>query len=279
MKEPVFLKRLVFVKWIVFGLFLVAGNAQANLLITPTRVVFDERNRNAEVTLLNASDTTKVYQILWKEMQQTSDGGYRETVDSTDEHKTASSMIRHSPRKVTIEPGKYQRIKLRYRMPTDLADGEYRSHLMMKVTDVGNDLSGLTHEGKGAKLMLIPKLSFTIPILVRKGEVNPVTDIAGVTLNTQNSEGPKLVIDVSRTGMHSSYGKIFAYMKATHASQVQKIGEVHNIALFPETTVRTVKMPLQVKSVPPGAILQVVYEGDDEFEGQQLGTAAFTYKP
>ena len=59
-----------------------------------------------------------------------------------------------------------------------------------------------------------------------------------------------------------------------------KIGETHNIALYRETGLRKVTIPLQhVDSVPAGALIQVVYEGDGEFEGQQLGTAAFTYNP
>lgn len=270
---------LTWLKWLIYCTCFLGGQAYANLMITPTRVVMDEQNRNAEVTLLNTTETTKVYRILWREMLQTSVGGYVKIDAPTEDDATASGMIRHSPRKVTIGPGKYQRLKLRLRLPADLPEGEYRSHLVMKVTDTGVQASDIAYNGEGAKLRLIPKLSFTIPVIVRKGVNNSSTDIAGVNLNVQSSEGPKLIVDVSHTGDFSSYGKLFAYMKATSSSSVIKIGEAHNIALFRETSLRTITIPLQVEKVPAGAVVQVVYEGDDEYEGQQLGTAAFTYKP
>lgn len=256
-----------------------AGQVQASLMITPTRVVMDERHRTAEVTLLNTTTSTKVYRILWQELRQTESGGYVEIETLADDNPIASKMIQYSPRKVTIEPGKYQRIKLRLRLKGDLADGEYRSQLMMKVTDVGVDPESLESEVDGAHLFIIPKLSFSIPVMVRKGTNDSTTEITSVDLNTQNVDEAKMLVDVSHAGDFSSFGNIYVYMKPAAGGQVEKIGQVHNVALFRETKKRTVIVPLTVTQVPTGAVIQVVYSGEEEYEGQQLGTAAFTYKP
>ncbi|OUR90581.1 hypothetical protein A9Q81_19040 [Gammaproteobacteria bacterium 42_54_T18] len=264
--------------WVIAGVYLFASQVQASLMITPTRVVLDERNRTADVTLLNTTTTTNVYRIQWQQKAQTAQGGYIDLETHTDADHIASDMLRHSPRKVTIGPGKYQRIKLRLRLPADLPDGEYRSHLLMKVVDTGVTTDGVVSEGKGAKLMLIPRLSFSIPIMVRKGQNNSTTGIASLELNTQEDK-PKLMVDVTHQGDFSSYGILTVYMKANDSSPVEKIGEAHNIALFRETALRKASIPLQIDQVPAGAVVQVVYDGDDEYEGQQLGTAAFTYEP
>jgi len=270
---------MLLVKCLICCGSLFAIQVQASLMITPTRVVLDEKNRTAEVTLLNTTTTTKVYRIQWVEMRQTEMGGYKKIEAPTASDFIASDMIRHSPRKVTIKPREYQRIKLSLRLPKGLPDGEYRSHLKMKVTDTGVTADDIPFDGEGAKLRLIPKLSFTIPVVVRKGVIDTSTDIESVRLEVQGAKGPELKVDVVHKGEFSSFGNLIAYMKANNRSEVVKIGETHNIALFRETKLRKVTIPLQINSVPSGAVVQVVYEGDDEFEGQQLGTAAFTYVP
>ncbi len=68
-----------------------------------------------------------------------------------------------------------------------------------------------------------------------------------------------------------------AYMRPANSTQVQKIGELNNIALFTEVDKRKVKIPLWVDSIPNNAIIQVMYQGEDEYEGRTLGQAAFRY--
>merc|ERR1712065_22236 len=85
---------------------------------------------------------------------------------------------------------------------------------------------------------------------------------------------PNLDIEVARFGNFSSYGKVTAYMKKPNSGQVEKIGQVNNISVYPELDSRHVKIPLWVQSIPSGAIVQVVYEGEEEYEGETLGIAA-----
>ena len=65
-------KKYFFVLFLTFGCY--SNIAQASLMIKPTRVVMDERNRSAEVTLLNNSSTTKTYRILWEQKSQKENG-------------------------------------------------------------------------------------------------------------------------------------------------------------------------------------------------------------
>ncbi len=276
------LKRSVRFQWVIWTALIAvfwSATSQASLMITPMRVVMDEKHRTAEVTLLNTTDSTKVYRILWQELAQTALGGYVELMGEGENEYQAGNMIQYSPRQVTIKPGKYQRIKLRLRMKGNMPDGEYRSHLMMKVTDTGIDPETLDVEIGSAHMYLIPKMSFSIPVIVRKGKNDSSTEITSVDLNTQNIEKSKMNVEISHKGVFSSFGNLFVYMKANSGSPVEKIGEAHSVALFRETQQRMVTIPLRVSNVPAGAVIQVVYDGEDEYEGQQLGTAAFTYQP
>ena len=246
----------------------------ASLMIKPSRVVLDERNRTTEVTLLNSSDTTKVYHIEWEEKKQTTAGSYIDVDSSTNEFK-ASSMISHSPRKVTIKPGEYQKIKLRADIPRDLAEGEYRSHLLMRVV---NDEVAPTDDGaKGQKLVIIPLLSFTIPVMVRKGPPKTTSEITSIQQKINKDGQKQLQVNLKHQGDYSSYGNLYAYMKVG-TSSTEKIGEIHNIALFRETSQRIVNIPLHTQDIPKGAIIQVLYKGEDEFEGKILGKAAMRYE-
>ena len=262
-----------FILFLTFGCY--SNIAQASLMIKPTRVVMDERNRSAEVTLLNNSSTTKTYRILWEQKSQKENGAYGKLEDY---EYSASNFIRHSPRKVTIKPGEYQKIKLRVKMPRELADGEYRSHLLMKVTEDNVDFSKYIgdEEVKGTSAIIIPRLSFSIPVLVRKGKIDTKADITSITV-TKNNEGNNIVkVDLAHGGNFSSFGSLAAYMK-TPSGNVVPIGEANNIALFRGTSKRTVDIPLQVPSIPKGAVVQVLYKGDDEFDGQILGKAAIRH--
>ena len=265
----------------IFSLFLalffsgLTNLTHASLMIKPTRVVMDERNRSAEVTLLNNSSTTKTYRILWEEKKQKLNGAY----GGLDEYEfSASQFIRHSPRKVTIKPGEYQKIKLRVRMPKDIENGEYRSHLLMKVTEDNVDFSKYIGDDrpKGASAIIIPRLSFSIPVLVRKGKLETQSDITSITV-TKNNEGKDILrVGIAHEGLFSSFGNLTAYMK-TPTGKTQEVGIANNIALFRGTDKRMVDIPLQIPSVPKGAVVQVLYKGEDEFEGQILGKAAIRY--
>ncbi len=253
--------------------------AFSDIMITPTRLVMDEKNRTAEVTLLNTKKETKVYRIFLSEKIQNAAGGYND-IDTKEGEFIASPMLRYSPKKVSIEPGGYQRIKLSYRMPANLEDGEYRSHLAMKLIDSGVELSDYKQapeNATGMSMTIVPVLSFSIPVIVRKGKIDIDTNINNPDLST--TDGKKaLAVTLHKKGIYSSFGSVHVYMKANAISDVVKIGEITNIAVYRESNSRTVHIPLTTDNIPSGATLQVIYEGDDEYEGTQWGSASFTYQ-
>lgn len=271
-----FAKRLILCLLVLGG---ITSKSYANLMISPTRVVFEEGERTSVVTLLNSSRTTKTYRIELENKIQNINGSYTTlSADALYPGKSAMDFIRFSPRVVTIQPGKYQKIKMRLRTPGDLPPGEYRVHLAMRSIGKETVPTG-AGTGDGMSTQLLPKLSFSIPVIVRKGDPNISTKIDSVEMlpPSKSSAKPNLAVDISRTGNYSSYGAVNAYMKLGSTGQVQKIGQANNVSVFTEVDHRTISFPLWVDSIPANAIIQVIYEGEEEYDGQTLGIAAFRY--
>lgn len=269
----------------LMALLLVSSQqAYANLMITPTRVLFDDNNKTSVVTLLNSTKKTKTYRIELVNKIQQDTGKYVDiSADASYPGQSARDFLRYSPRVVTIEPGKYQKIKLRLRLPAELSPGEYRTHLAMRVID--NDVQvnaqqSETAATEGMKASIIPRVSFSIPVIVRHGDVAMETKIKSVELlpSTNSKAKPSLGVEIQRTGNSSSFGLMNAYMKAPNTNQVQKIGQLNNVALYTELESRQVKIPLWIDSIPNNAVIQVMYQGEEEFEGRTLGQAAFKYR-
>lgn len=240
---------------------------QANLLITPTRAVFDERTRSTVFTLMNTTTKPMTYRVLWEEKRQRDIGGYidLETVDQA--NHPASSMLRQSPRQVTIAPGKFQKVRVSLRRPSNLKPGEYRSHLLFK------SIPGLvspTEDGtqRGQVMQLNANLSFSVPVMVRYQADNVAAKIADIRLaKDPKEENPQLKVRIKREGAISTYGRLVVYMKRPNSSKSEKIGMLNNVAIFRELNEREMTVELQVLNIPKGAVIGVSYEGDDEFEG------------
>jgi len=263
---------------------------RADLMVSPTRAVLDERNRSTQITLLNTTSETRTYQIEWQELRQTEIGTYEAIEEPGPQFHIASPMLRHSPRRVTIAPGSYQRIRLRLRAPADLADGEYRSHLLMKRV-ANSDVQALNmtpgqnpqgSPGGKVSVQFHVNLSFSIPVIVRKGRPSNENAVTSVTMAEDDSrpgeKKPSMMVQLSHKGVFSSFGSVLIYMQAQTDADVETIGMANNVALFRETSSRNIAVPLQVTTIPTGALIKVEYRGREEYEGQLLGESVFRYQ-
>ena len=123
--------RLIAFIMLCYGLLQSTANAGANLMITPTRIVFEERTRTAQVTLMNNGSDTGNYRISFINQNMTDDGRFVE-VKEGEEGMFSNSMVRYSPRQITLPAGQSQVVRLMLRKPRDLKDGEYRSHMLFQ---------------------------------------------------------------------------------------------------------------------------------------------------
>lgn len=172
-----------------------------DLLVTPTRIVFSGRTRSAEVLLKNRGNTSTTYRISFMDLGVNDKGEYNE-VENYD--KSAKDFIRYSPRQVTLEPGGLQKVKLLLRKPSDLADGEYRTHMKFQALPgpgFGEDVEA-TAVTDQVSVRLIPLVGVSIPVIVQKGALKG--HVAMHAIRKAN----KVQITLERRGARSLLGDI-----------------------------------------------------------------------
>ena len=105
--------------------------AMAQLMVTPTRVVFEANERTKQINLINNGTDTGRFKISFVRKNMTPEGGIK-VVEDNEPGLYSDEMVRFSPRLVTLEPGQSQTVRLMLRKKSGTADGEYRSHMLFQ---------------------------------------------------------------------------------------------------------------------------------------------------
>lgn len=215
------------------------AHAAGDLLVAPTRVILDGR-RGTEVILNNIGAEETTYRISLEIKRMSADGKLDdiEPANANEAEKAALALIRYAPRRVTLPPNQPQSIRIGLNPAEGLADGEYRVHMLFRAipkTDAVTDQA----QSSELKIQLTPLYGITIPIIVRKGNLQATAALANARL-ARDEEGPVLEFDASRKGNRSVYGE-FRVLRPGQATPVlvQK-----GIAIYPEIEARKVALPL-----------------------------------
>ena len=255
---------------ILFALF--THQASANLLINPTRVVFNPTDRTTDITLINISQTTNTYRIEWVEKKAKSAGGYDDLTPATVANfPIASSMLRYSPRQVTLGPGEKQTIKMAIRRPEGLANGEYRSHLVFKALPPMGPLAPEKAAGaeEASSMKVNIMLTFAIPVVVKQGALNYQVsmDDAAITYNPTSKAG-SVTVNMSRSGTNSVIGNIDAYWTPTGGKE-QVIGKAGDFNFWPEINQTKATLTwVGTDFAQTDGKLRIVYGGTKDFRNQ-----------
>lgn len=259
------------------------GNAlaEAQLMVSPTRVVFDGKTRTAEVTLINAGNSTGTFRIAFERKQMTEEGSYRD-VGENEGGMFADPFIRFSPRQVTLTPSQSQTVRLMLRKPSDLAEGEYRSHLLFQsipdasATDIEEQLQ---EDKKGVTVRLIPILGISIPVIVRHGKLEATANVTQLAYHPATEKsGPTISVNFERSGSQSVYGDLIVKFRPSAQDQEYIVGMAKGIAVFTPNTRRKFTLGVQ----PPegvalrDGVLMVEYRQPENEGGRLLASSQTT---
>jgi P pilus assembly chaperone PapD len=237
------------------------ANAAGDLLIAPTRVVFDGR-RGTEVILNNIGNEEATYRITL-ELRRMNDQGRLDDVDplaANAKEKAALEVIRYAPRRVTLPPNQPQSIRVGLQATDTLPDGEYRAHMLFRAIPKAPAATGAEDAGNGLKIQLIPIYGISIPIIVRKGNLEATAAMYNVRMGADN-EGPTLEFDLSRKGDKSVFGEIHV----TKPGVTEPLSVAKGIAIYPEIASRKVSLPLppEVAAKMHGEVVISYYEAPE----------------
>ncbi len=266
-------KKLAFIGFLF--LFLFSHSVYANLMISPKRVIFEDRERSAYVNLINSSKATKTYRLGLVDIVQTETGGIitKPTAADLNQLHSAKEMLRYSPRQVRLAPGEVQKIRIAARRPANLPAGEYRTHLMF--TELPGPQAVQMQDSAQIKLHML--MSFTIPVFVRSGAYNSEVSLSQLKIVNEGGK-QKVVFDIQRLGDYGVNGKATLYWQPNLETQPTKIAELNNIAVYRETKIRrSVGFSLENTQPLKKGIYKVVYTGDAALNHRNLGSAEFVY--
>jgi P pilus assembly chaperone PapD len=213
-----------------------------DLLVAPTRVVF-EGSRGTEVILNNIGSEEATYRISLELRRMNKDGELIEIAeaDATEQEKLALSLIRFAPKRVTLLPDQPQsiRVGLQPEPMGTLVDGEYRVHLLFRAIPKVEAVGAPAEKSEGVQIKITPIYGVTIPLIIRKGNLNAKAAIANPRLIRDNGRS-MLTFDMTRQGEKSVYGNVFISKPGLSVPVWSSKG----IAIYPETNERLVTLPI-----------------------------------
>ncbi len=250
------------------------ASALGQLMVSPTRVVFEGNERSKQISVINNGSETGRFRISFVRRNMNAAGNII-VIDEDEPGMYSDEMVRFSPRQVTLEPGQSQTVRLLLRKKSGTIDGEYRSHMMFQslpdaaATDV-NDL--VSDQEKKFTVTLIPVVGITIPVIVRQGKLDSNITLSDFEIKQANTVKAQSVLSLklSREGTRSAYGDFRVYFTPKGSTPIT-IGRINGVAVYTSTTSRALEIKLQMPenlSLSNGE-LRVIYlePGKDEKSG------------
>ena len=233
---------------LIQGLLTQSAFAASELMVSPTRVVFEGRTRSATVTLANTGDATGRYRVSFIQRQMTESGKLAEVKEGTPGNYV-DDLVRFSPREVTLPPGQSQVVRLLLRKKSSLQDGEYRSHMLFQSLPDPNatSIQALTDKsGDTLQVQLIPIVGISIPVIVRQGSLHASGSLSNLQFQpAKNAQQPaQLTMTLKREGDRSLYGD-FRVMFTPDNGKPLMVAQANGLALYTPNAQRKVNLTLQ----------------------------------
>ncbi|MCX6267658.1 MAG: hypothetical protein NTW16_09920 [Bacteroidetes bacterium] len=241
--------------------------AQGDLLITPTRVVFEGYKQKEELNLVNTGNDTAIYSISFLQYNMKEDGNFTQIETPDSGQMFAEPYLRIFPRRVTLAPREPQVISLQFRRKPEMQSGEYRSHLYFRA-EKDNKPLGLdkaTVDTTQLKVQLIPIFGLSIPIIIRTGTITVAASLNNLKIENRQDTIPYLNLTINRTGNISVYGDISVEYIPVEGKSYE-IGTLKGVGVYTNINKRNVSIKL---NKTPGTTLKngklkVLYTGFNE---------------
>ena len=250
----------------MFGLSLRSA-AQGDLLITPTRVVFEGNKQKEEMNIVNIGKDTATYTISFLQYNMKEDGSFVAIDKPEPGQMFADPYLRIFPRKVTLAPREPQVIVMQCRRKSDMPAGEYRSHLYFRAEKDLKPLgmSNASSDSTKLNVKLVPIYGLSIPVIIRSGEVNVSVTLSDLHLENLADDIHNLKLSINRTGNISVYGDILVQYIPDNGEAVE-IAQVKGVGVYSNLNKRN--LTLKLNNVPGVSLtkgkLKVQYTGNGD---------------
>jgi hypothetical protein len=264
------------------------AQSSGDINIAPKRVVFAPNQISGTVYIFNRGGAATTYDISLVDRVMVPTGEITAVADLKPDATngtanpaaalmSAKTFLVHTPRRVTLQPGETQTVRLRVLRPPTLAPGEYRTHLT--VTAVPAEDAGLTAEQaaglapRQVETRVTTLFAISIPIIVRQGppDVRAALENVSYTPPRPGDDSGSLGVDLVRLGTASLYGDI----EVRAEGRPGLIGVMRGIAVYPELGRRPLAVRL-TQAPPPHARLTISFRDQDTKLNEVLTTISYS---
>ncbi|WP_423127262.1 fimbrial biogenesis chaperone [Gaoshiqia sp. Z1-71] len=220
--------------------------AQGDLLITPTRVVFEGRKQRENMNINNIGKDTAVYLVSFLNYRMQPDGSFKQVGNADTLTNRADPYLRIFPRRVVLPPGESQVVMLQFRKPSGMKDGEYRSHLYFRADKHTAPLGMEDSDRDSTRLevRLTPIFGISIPVIIRTGNPALQLSLSDLALETLNDSTCRLTVAINRSGEMSSYGTIKVDYVPENG-KTEEIGIANGVGVYTELEKRIFSMAIR----------------------------------
>ncbi|MFZ2586919.1 MAG: hypothetical protein WAZ18_02165 [Alphaproteobacteria bacterium] len=172
----------------------------ALLFVSPLRVEIPSGQDTSVITVTNKSDTVKHYVVQLTDQTMNSQGV---TETAEDFAYSSKRMLRFMPRRITLEPGQRQAVRIMARRPAGLAEGDYHTHLLFEEQLAQNIVSTTQTSAttKGVEFKIGALFGVAIPVVVQHGVVSSSLAMGIASFTSPTDASPRAVlVPFTRTG-------------------------------------------------------------------------------
>lgn len=178
--------------------------------VTPKRVNIPHGRRAAAITVFNSREEPMVFTFEWERRAQLPGGDVVLLEEGQDVpgYRPVHDMLVLSPRRVVLQPGEQQKIRILARRPADLEKGEYHSHLKVKSDPLQEKVESID-AGGGLGMSLSFRAYLSIPIFLHHGKTNIDLEYTNITPTTKDGKD-----HISYVIENNSTRSLYAYLEA-----------------------------------------------------------------
>lgn len=248
------------------GLLLGMPGAGSCVTVSPLALVIDSRTRSGTLTLYNENALPEEIQITFGFGYAVSNAQGIVRVELADSapagEPSAMAWLRAFPRRLILQPGQRQLVRIFVQPPADLPDGEYWARVM--VSAVGGRAPIEQEVRPDVKVSISIRTVFAPALLYRKGALTTGVRVAAASAGA-DSTGPYLLLDLERQGTAAFIGRIVAKVVAPDgkilSDGVEPVSVYHSLRL-------RVQLTPEAGGVPPGSSIQYTIDTERPDLGQ-----------
>jgi hypothetical protein len=229
--------------------------------VSPTALYIDSRTRTGVMTLHNPGSLPEEITIGFAFGYPVSDADGRVTVQLLDEapagEPSAAEWMRVFPRRLVLQPGQRQVIRVMVQPPADLPDGEYWARII--ISSRGGQPPIEQTDGN-VSLQLNIETVLVMAANYRQGAVSAGVEITGATAQ-RTDDGVSLELDMQRTGNAAALGRVLVELIDARGSVVATTHD--DIAVYRTMRRRLLLAVPETISGPMSVRIRIVPERED----------------